>query len=166
MMLKWKFPFKDFNSAGEVERISSKLLSKTVTAAVPKPEPTVTYKGEKIRKGSIIRLDKVYFEANKFDIKSESETSLKEVYNFLLGNPTVAVEIGGHTNNIPNDQFANDLSTNRAKSVVDWLVAQGITASRVQYKGYGKTRPIEPNTTLEGRRKNQRVEIKVLNING
>lgn len=134
--------------------------------AVTKPEPTVTYKGEKIKKGSIIRLDKVYFDANKFDVKTESETGLKEVFTFLRSNPEVVVEIGGHTNNIPNDQFANDLSTNRAKSVVDWLVAQGITASRVQYKGYGKTRPIEPNTTLEGRRKNQRVEIKVLNING
>ena len=133
---------------------------------VPKPEPVVTYKGEKIRKGSIIRLDKVYFDADKFDIKSESETSLKEVYNFLLGNPTVAVEIGGHTNNNPADEFANKLSTNRAKAVADWLVAQGITASRVLYKGYGKTRPIEPNTTLAGRQKNQRVEIKVLNING
>jgi len=133
---------------------------------VAKPEPVVTYKGEKIKKGSIIRLDKVYFDADKYSIKSESETNLKEVQNFLANNPTVAVEIGGHTNNVPNEQFANNLSTNRAKAVADWLIAQGIGANRVLFKGYGKTRPIQPNTTPEGRQKNQRVEIKVLNING
>ena len=129
-----------------------------------KTETVVTYKGEKIRKGSIIRLEKVYFDADKFDIKSECELGLKEVYNFLASNKEVSVEVGGHTNNNPSDQFANDLSTNRAKSVASWLIAQGIPPTRVQFKGYGKTRPIESNLTPEGRKKNQRVEIKVLNI--
>lgn len=129
-----------------------------------KVEPVVTYKGEKIRKGSIIRLEKVYFDADKFDIKEECEPGLKEVYNFLASNKEVSVEVGGHTNNNPSDQFANELSTSRAKSVAAWLITQGIPSTRVQFKGYGKTRPIESNLTPEGRKKNQRVEIKVLNI--
>ncbi|HMX39360.1 MAG TPA: OmpA family protein [Saprospiraceae bacterium] len=140
--------------------------AKPTTPPAAKPEPVVTYKGEKIKKGSIIRLDKVYFDADKYSIKAASESNLKEVYTFLLNNPAVSVEIGGHTNNVPNDQFAGDLSTNRAKAVADWIISQGITPQRVLFKGYGKTRPIQPNTTPEGRMKNQRVEIKVLNING
>lgn len=135
-------------------------------APTTKPEPVIVYKGEKIKRGSIIRLEKVYFDADKYEIKSESEAGLKEVYTFLSANPKVSIEVGGHTNSNASDQFANQLSTNRAKAVADWLVAQGITAARVQFKGYGKTSPIESNYTPEGRKKNQRVEIKILNING
>lgn len=132
----------------------------------PPPEPTVTYKGTKLRKGSIVRLDKVYFDANKEYIKPECEPALTEVLNFLLSNKDVVIEIGGHTNNLPDEQYAINLSNKRAKSVADWLIAKGVMSSQIQFKGYGKTMPIEPNTTAEGRRKNQRVEIKVLNING
>ncbi|MCB0574732.1 MAG: OmpA family protein, partial [Saprospiraceae bacterium] len=91
-----------------------------------------------------------------------------ELYLFLLNNPDVTVEIGGHTNNAmwPDSAFANQLSTNRAKAVAHWLVTKGIDSNRVQFKGYGWTKPIEPNITEEGRRKNQRVEITILNMNG
>ena len=59
-----------------------------------------------------------------------------------------------------------ELSINRAKSVANWLVSKGIPANRVQYKGYGWTKPILPNTTADGRKKNQRVEATILNSNG
>ncbi len=131
----------------------------------PAPAP-VKLDHTKLKAGDIVRLDKVYFEANKYDLKEESVTALKELLNFLRNNPDVYVEIGGHTNNVPGEQFANELSTNRAKSVAEWLTSQGITAERVQSKGYGKKNPIQQNTTPEGRRANQRVEIKILKING
>jgi outer membrane protein OmpA-like peptidoglycan-associated protein len=89
-----------------------------------------------------------------------------EVYDFLMENSDVVLEIGGHTNNRPTEEFAQTLSTSRAKSVADWLISKGIPSDRVQYKGYGKKYPIETNATLEGRRKNQRVEIKILSMNG
>ena len=92
--------------------------------------------------------------------------TLTEVYNFLSKNPKVVVEVAGHTNNLPSDSYANKLSTNRAQSVADWLVKKGIPDSRVQYKGYGKTMPIAPNTTDVGKKKNQRVEIRILSVNG
>lgn len=137
----------------------------------PKKPPVVTtpppkLDRTKLKAGDIVRLDKVYFEANKYDLKPESVSALKELLNFLQNNMDVFVEVGGHTNNNPTEQFANDLSANRAKSVADWLTSQGIAADRVQFKGYGKKNPIQQNTTPEGRRANQRVEIKILKING
>lgn len=119
-----------------------------------------------LKKGSVIRLDKVYFDADKYIIREESVPALMEVYNFLNENPDVVLEIGGHTNNRPTDDFAQTLSTSRAKSVADWLIAKGIAPDRVQFKGYGKKYPIETNATPEGRKRNQRVEIKILSING
>ncbi len=119
-----------------------------------------------VRKGSIFRLEKVYFDADKFELKSASEEELDRLFNFLNDNPSVTIEVRGHTNNLmwPNVDFANELSTNRAKAVADWLVTKGIAADRVQFKGFGWTMPVEPNINAEGRKKNQRVEVKVLNM--
>ncbi len=153
--------------------VKSKVIASTdkpklVAKSPPSAPPVESKKFErsKLKAGDIIRLEKVYFEANKYDLKTESITSLKDLLAFLQNNDDVYVEVGGHTNNNPTEQFANDLSTNRAKAVTDWLVKQGIAAERLQHKGYGKKNPIQQNTTPEGRRANQRVEIKILKING
>lgn len=134
------------------------------------PPKTTVAKIERktVKKGRSYRLDKVYFDTNKYIIKDESEPELNELYNFLRNNPDVVVEVGGHTNNAmwPDSAFANQLSTNRAKAVANWLTTKGISSARVQYRGYGWTKPIEPNITEDGRRKNQRVEITILNMNG
>ncbi len=118
------------------------------------------------KKGDIIRIDKLYFEANQFEIKPESEEALQSVLKFLKNNPRVVVEIGGHTNNWAAESFAVELSTNRAKAVADWLIDQGIPSGRVQYKGYGWKQPVTSNDSVEGRNKNQRVEIKILSTDG
>jgi outer membrane protein OmpA-like peptidoglycan-associated protein len=136
----------------------------------PEPKPSAVVKIERgnVKKGKVFRLEKVYFDANKFEIKPESEAELTELYQFLEDNKDIVVEVGGHTNNKmwPNEDFANELSTNRAKAVADWLIAKGIPAERVQYKGYGWKHPIEANTTEAGKKKNQRVEVKILTLNG
>ncbi len=143
-----------------------------VDTPAKKPEPAKTtvagIERKTIAKGKVYRLDKVYFDAGKFDIKPESEPELAKFLTFLKENPDVVVEVRGHTNNAmyPDSTAAYSLSTNRAKSVAEWLVAKGVASSRVQYKGYGWKMPVEPNTTPEGRRKNQRVEVKILNMNG
>ncbi|MBK8922192.1 MAG: OmpA family protein [Saprospirales bacterium] len=72
------------------------------------------------------------------------------------------IEIGGHTNSTPPDEFCDRLSTARAKSAADYLIAKGVDPKRVVYKGYGKRNPVASNTTADGRRMNQRVEIKIL----
>lgn len=117
-----------------------------------------------IREGTIIQLDNIFFEANKSDLKLESSASLDELAEFLLSNPNIYVEIGGHTNGLPNDAFCQKLSNDRAKNVVDYLTAKGISPSHLTWKGYGKTMPIADNATAAGRKKNQRVELKIIKV--
>jgi len=76
----------------------------------------------------------------------------------------VVIEVAGHTNNLPSDAFADQLSTARAQSVANYLFDKGIDPKRVVFKGYGKRLPLVPNTSPEGRRTNQRVEIKLLKV--
>jgi outer membrane protein OmpA-like peptidoglycan-associated protein len=156
------------------DKPGSKPPTTTTTKTPPPPPPappkpdgpkTVnTVDPNKLRKGDVLQIQNLYFDADKSVIKNECIGTLTDVYNFLKRNPKVIVEIGGHTNNRPSDDFANRLSTERAKAVYDWLVAKGIPADRLQYKGYGKTLPLIQNTTEEGRKKNQRVEIKILSV--
>jgi outer membrane protein OmpA-like peptidoglycan-associated protein len=128
--------------------------------------PTANIGGKNVKKGSIFRLEKLYFEVDKSDVKTESETELNRLFEFLNAHPSVTIEVRGHTNNQmwPNVDFANELSTERAKAVTDWLLAKGIAANRIQFKGYGWTMPVEPNISAEGRKKNQRVEVKILSM--
>jgi outer membrane protein OmpA-like peptidoglycan-associated protein len=91
---------------------------------------------------------------------------LNEIYTFLASNPDVVVEIGGHTNGIPPDDYCDRLSTARAKAVAEHLVSKGIPKDRLQYKGYGKRQPVATNKSDYGRKQNQRVEIKILSFNG
>jgi outer membrane protein OmpA-like peptidoglycan-associated protein len=119
-----------------------------------------------LKKGDIIRIEKLYFDADQSDIKPEAEYALKNILTFLKTNPKVVVEVGGHTNNRAAEQFALELSTKRAKSVADWLISNGVSSNRVQYKGYGWTMPIASNESTEGRIKNQRVEVKILSTDG
>lgn len=135
----------------------------------PSPRPvepeTSSIDRSKIRKGMVLRLEKIHFDANQYAIKEECLPALEDLFKFLRNNPDVTVEVRGHTNNrVTNEALANQLSTMRAKSVADWLIDKGIASARVQYKGYGWTQPLEPNTTPEGRQKNQRVEIKILSM--
>jgi outer membrane protein OmpA-like peptidoglycan-associated protein len=142
----------------------------------PKPQPAPLPKTEsktladldktKIRTGQIIPIDKVFFEADTSAITPNSYVALGELYQFLSDNKNIVIEVGGHTNNIPEDAYCDRLSTERARAVVDYLANKGIQTERLKYRGYGKRNPIAANTTVEGRRKNQRVEIKILSIGG
>jgi outer membrane protein OmpA-like peptidoglycan-associated protein len=135
----------------------------------PPPPPVVNSGfGKSLKKGRVYRLDKVYFDANKYELKPEGEEQLEDLLTLMKNNPDIAIEVGGHTNNNmhPDEAKAIGLSTNRAKAVADWLISNGVAASRVKYVGYGWKNPIEPNTSEEGRKKNQRVEVKVLTSNG
>lgn len=120
----------------------------------------------KLKVGQTIRIDKLFFEADKSMISRQSYPVLDEIYGFLSQNKDVVVEIGGHTNGLPPHDYCDRLSTERAKAVADYLSGKGILENRLQYKGYGKRKPLESNTTAHGRRKNQRVEIKILSFNG
>ena len=75
---------------------------------------------------------------------------------FLKENPTVKVEIQGHTDNVGNDDANLKLSDQRAKAVYDYVIGKGIPADRLRYKGYGESQPIADNNTAAGRAKNRR----------
>lgn len=117
-----------------------------------------------VENGQTIRMRLLNFQTDSSSITEEALPVLDELYDFLVLNSGVVIEVGGHTNNQPSDDFADKLSTARAKSVTDYLVAKGIDAQRVLHKGYGKRYPIASNLNPEGRKVNQRVEIKILKV--
>ena len=121
---------------------------------------------KKIKTGQVIRINKLYFDVDSYMVKSSAYGILDEVYQFLRRNPGVSVEIGGHTNNRCTTNFCDELSENRAKAVSSYLIKKGIPEYRIQYKGYGKRKPIATNNTPTGRKRNQRVEIKILSVSG
>jgi outer membrane protein OmpA-like peptidoglycan-associated protein len=117
---------------------------------------------EPIEVGNKVILNNIFFDTNKFDLQAESIAELQQLVSFLTVNPTVHIEISGHTDNVGNDQLNQTLSENRAKSVYQYLVSSKIAAGRLVFKGYGKTQPIAPNTTDEDRKKNRRTEFKII----
>jgi outer membrane protein OmpA-like peptidoglycan-associated protein len=116
----------------------------------------------KIEEGGRIVLEGINFETNKAVILPESEEILMKAYQTLRTNPTLKVEIGGHTDDVGSDAPNQKLSERRAKSVVDWLVKKGIDAGRLAAKGYGEKQPMVPNTSVENRAKNRRIEFKII----
>lgn len=114
--------------------------------------------------GQTIRMEQLRFDADSTNVKEESYPVLNELYDFMEENGAIVIEIGGHTNSTPSDEFCDRLSTARAKSVADYLLSKGIDSKRVVYKGYGKRKPIASNLTAAGRAENQRVEIKILKL--
>jgi outer membrane protein OmpA-like peptidoglycan-associated protein/Tfp pilus assembly protein PilF len=115
-----------------------------------------------IEVGNKVILKNIFFDTNKFDLESESKSELMKLIEFLTANPTVHIEISGHTDNVGPDQINQTLSENRAKSVYQYLITNGIVAGRLIYKGYGKTQPIASNDTDEDRAKNRRTEFKII----
>ena len=118
----------------------------------------------KMKEKITIEIQNLYFKADVAAINEDSYRVLDEVYDFLKTNTDITVEIGGHTNGTPSHEYCDRLSTDRAKVVTEYLVDKGIPADRLSYKGYGKRKAIASNLTKEGRKKNQRVEIKILSI--
>ena len=146
------------------EKGSKEVKVDTVVYQKPKSKSILSLDRKNIKKGQNIRIDKLYFEADTSRINTESYEVLDEVYDFLNKNSDIVVEIQGHTNNIPKHDYCDTLSTLRAKAVADYLINRGIEGERIKYKGWGKRRPIASNGTPRGRKKNQRVEIKILSI--
>lgn len=117
---------------------------------------------EEAKAGKQIVMNKIFFETGKADLNTEASTDLDKLVNYLKDNPTAQLEIQGHTDNTGNAAINNKLSNDRAQSVVNYLILQGISNSRLSAKGYGSFQPIDTNATAEGRANNRRVEVKIL----
>ena len=109
-----------------------------------------------------IVLKNIFFDFNKFELKPASQIELDRLVQLLQDNPSVRIQIEGHTDNVGNPKDNLKLSENRAKAVVNYLGSKGISAARLIAKGFGETKPVAPNTTEEGRAQNRRTELKVI----
>lgn len=114
--------------------------------------------------GVIIEMRNILFAINSSILEDTSFVELDKVVKFLKQNPGVEIEIRGHTNSLCDDNYCLSLSSKRAKSVMDYFISGGIPASRLTYKGFGKSVPIADNKTASGRQKNQRVEFMITKI--
>lgn len=120
----------------------------------------------KVFVGQKIRLNHLYFSTDSVNLRSDSYKVLNELAEYMKAYPKTVIEIGGHTNTVPPEDYCMHLSIQRAKSVQEYLISQGVPAERLQYKGYGKSDPIieYDKYNKEARLKNQRVEIKILSL--
>lgn len=112
--------------------------------------------------GQTVRLNNVFFDFDKWDLRAESFVELDRVVKLLAENPAIEIELSAHTDSKGSDEYNLKLSDNRARSVMDYLIGKGIAAGRLRSQGYGETKPITSNDTDEGRQLNRRVEFTIL----
>ncbi len=156
----------------EAPRPSSAIVNTATTPKAPQEDNvnispleetnTLNLQRDRLKKGSTFAIDNLYFEADSSVVPEACYPILDELYRFMEANSDIIIEIGGHTNSIPGDEYCNKLSLARAKSVAAYIQDKGIPERRLFYRGYGKTRPIADDSTPEGKQKNQRVEIRIL----
>lgn len=115
-----------------------------------------------IEVGSTVRLNNIFFETGKSELKSESYNELNRVVEMLTQNPSMTIELSGHTDNVGNDASNKKLSQDRANACKAYLESKGIDASRLKAVGYGKDKPVADNGTEEGKALNRRVEFTIL----
>jgi outer membrane protein OmpA-like peptidoglycan-associated protein/tetratricopeptide (TPR) repeat protein len=116
---------------------------------------------EKVETGKSYELHDIYFATNSSDLSRNSLYILNEFIGFLTDNPKIKADIQGHTDDVGDEAFNLDLSERRAKAVYDYLISQGVSSGRLSYQGFGESRPVEENTTDEGRAKNRRTEFVI-----
>ena len=115
-----------------------------------------------IKYGESVILRNIFFETASFELLPTSSAELGKLVGFLEKNVVMKIEIGGHTDNVGKDTYNQVLSNNRAESVKQYLLNNGIHPSRLSHKGYGETKPVADNRTEKGRALNRRTEFIVL----
>ena len=125
----------------------------------------------RIQKNVAWRLNNIYFELDKWDIKAESAAELDRLVTMLQDNPEITkIELSSHTDSIATADYNITLSQRRAESTVKYLVSKGVSADRLTAKGYGESRPVARNTNPDGtdnpdgRQRNRRTEFRILEI--
>ncbi len=114
-----------------------------------------------IEAGSTVRINNLFFETGKAIINPDSYLELNQLAELMQKNPTLQIEIGGHTDNVGSTESNLALSQKRAKAVVDYLATKGVT-SRITSKGYGEAKPVASNVDDAGKQQNRRVEFKII----
>lgn len=149
---KYSVSYRTFTDAKEYSQID-----------IPKVEGFINFDFKLIYElPKVITLKNVFFDTGKSTLKSSSNEALNNLYSFLDRKKDIRIEIGGHTDNVGDDESNMKLSQTRANAVRDYLINKGISADRLIAKGYGETDPVASNDTPEGRQKNRRTQIRIL----
>jgi OmpA-OmpF porin, OOP family len=117
---------------------------------------------ERAAAGSMAILNNIFFDLDKYDLKSKSIPELQKIVRFMQENPQIKVEVSGHTDNLGQPAYNKQLSEKRAQSVYNYLIQQGIEKNRLVPIGYGQAKPLADNTSDEGRQQNRRIEFRIL----
>ena len=112
-------------------------------------------------RGLIVSMSDVLFDTGKYSLKPGAREKLAKVAGILLSYPGLNIEVGGYTDNVGGDAMNQTLSENRASSVRDYLVQQGVSTNSVSARGFGNTLPVASNDNSAGRQQNRRVELLV-----
>jgi outer membrane protein OmpA-like peptidoglycan-associated protein len=112
-------------------------------------------------RGLIVSMSDVLFDTGKYSLKPGAREKLAKVAGILLAYPGLDIEVGGYTDNVGSDEMNQTLSENRAGSVRDYLVQQGVLTNSVSARGFGNTSPVASNDNSSGRQQNRRVELLV-----
>ena len=103
----------------------------------------------------------VLFDTGSYTLKPGAREKLAKISGILLAHPGLTLQIEGHTDSVGTDDYNQQLSERRADSVRDFLAEQGVSASSITARGFGKTQPVATNDTADGRQRNRRVELVV-----
>lgn len=125
-------------------------------------EVTLNVELKKVSVGSRIILRNIFFDFDKATLKKESTAELEKLLDILNEVPSLKIEISGHTDNKGSADYNKKLSERRAKSVVDYLLAKGISGDRLRFAGYGMDRPLVSNDDEYGRQLNRRTEFEII----
>lgn len=112
--------------------------------------------------GYTVRLSNIFFDFNKDELKPESKNELHRLVSVMKEYPKISIEITGHTDNVGSEEYNQELSELRAKAVYDFLLNEGVQASRLSYTGFGEKKPVASNDDNQGRKMNRRIEFKVV----
>ena len=116
---------------------------------------------QRLDRGNAVVLKNIFFDTDAYSLKEESEVELNTLLEFMQNNIDLSVEIEGHTDNVGGKAANESLSQRRADAVRQYLVSRSVDGNRVTAKGYGSSRPVDSNTTKEGRANNRRTEFEI-----
>jgi outer membrane protein OmpA-like peptidoglycan-associated protein len=156
-----KMRFKGYKKSG-VPRKTTQPLAPPKDSIIAQPVmPSVVADTVHVPKQQLFILDEVLFEIGSAQLNSKFTFRLDSLISLLGEHTNLYVQVSGHTDNTGSESNNIKLSTDRAASVATYLVNHGVERHRISYQGFGSARPITPNNSLEGRRKNRRVEILI-----
>ncbi|MCR9286795.1 MAG: OmpA family protein [Bacteroidetes bacterium] len=138
------------------------VLVKKVPPILPIPVKEDDLTKLNLEEGMIVTLQNIHFEFDHWELHPRSFIELKKLLKIMRDNPSLVIELRGHTDDKGSNDYNFDLSEKRASSVVQYLKENGIGEHRTRYRGFGSNQPIAPNDTKEGRRENRRVEFLVI----